>query len=63
MPAVTEEQARTKTCPKSRSNPDARSTKCEASDCMGWRWADGPTVGPKIRTGYCGEAHYPEFTM
>lgn len=62
----TEEQAREKFCPISRSSVYPR---CVASKCMMWRWAQWPkdaivegnsdgsvTAVPYGGTGYCGMA-------
>ena len=64
MSAHTEEEAKTKYCPQALAG-EALYVKCEASDCMAWRWMPeetDPITGHtfQVVTGYCGLAGRPE---
>jgi hypothetical protein len=52
---MTEHEAINKTCHRSMGSD--RLERCEASDCMAWRWVIEPSIKDmREPTGYCGLA-------
>ena len=67
---MTEEQAKTKTCPLSMNASNRGPCDCIASQCMAWKWAKHTKTRravyaeaediPGARLGGCGMAGRPE---